>query len=74
MIASGYITEGAITDIVIAFFAGVTSELQTKIDAWTAAHNPFFASAHADALSLIPFALLTFGLWAAGRELVFGRK
>ncbi len=72
--ASGYIAGGAIAGIVIAFFAGVTSELQAKIDAWAAAHNPFIASAHADALSLIPFALLTFGLWAAGRELVFERR
>jgi len=71
LMASGYIAGGAIAGIVIAFFAGVTSELQSKIDAWAAAHNPFFAS---DALSLIPFALLTVLLWATGRELVFAKK
>jgi len=74
LMASGYIAGGAIAGIVIAFFAGVTSGLQAKIDAWAGAHNPFFASAHADALSLIPFAILTFVLWAAGRELVFARR
>ncbi|HEY1956928.1 MAG TPA: OPT/YSL family transporter [Polyangiaceae bacterium] len=74
LMASGYIAGGAIAGIVIAFFAGVTSGLQAKIDAWASAHNPLFAGAHADLLSLIPFAILTMILWAAGRELIFGRR
>ena len=74
LMASGYIAGGAIAGIVIAFFAGVTSELQAKIDAWAAAHNPFFAGAASDALSLIPFALLTLLLWATGRELVLAPR
>ena len=40
-------------------------------DAWADTHNPIFAS---DALSLIPFALLTVLLWATGREIVFAKK
>jgi putative OPT family oligopeptide transporter len=74
LMASGYIAGGAIAGIVIAFFAGVTSELQAKIDAWSTAHNPFFGGAAANVLSLVPFALLTLLLWATGRELVFARK
>jgi uncharacterized oligopeptide transporter (OPT) family protein len=70
LMASGYIAGGAIAGIVIAFFAGVTSDLQAKVDAWADAHNPIFAGAWSDALSLVPFALLTLALWATGRELI----
>ena len=71
LMASGYIAGGAIAGIVIAFFAGVLSDFQAKVDAWADAHNPIFAS---DALSLIPFAILTLVLWATGRELLFRSK
>jgi hypothetical protein len=71
LMASGYIAGGAIAGIVIAFFAGVLSEFQAKVDAWADKHNPIFAS---DALSLVPFAILTIVLWATGRELLFAEK
>jgi putative OPT family oligopeptide transporter len=72
LMASGYIAGGAIAGIIIAFFAGVLSDFQAKVDAWADKHNPIFAS---DALSLIPFAILALVLWATGRELLFkGRK
>jgi putative OPT family oligopeptide transporter len=71
LMASGYIAGGAIAGIVIAFFAGVLSDFQSKVDTWAGAHNPFFDGAWSDVLSLVPFALLTFVLWATGRELLF---
>ena len=74
LMASGYIAGGAIAGIVIAFFAGVLSDFQTKVDAWATDHNPLFGGAHADVLSLLPFALLTVLLWATGRELVLAAK
>jgi len=74
LMASGYIAGGAIAGIVIAFFAGVLSDFQNKVDAWATVHNPFYAGAWSDALSLIPFALLTVFLWATGRELVLRRS
>ncbi len=74
LMASGYIAGGAIAGIVIAFFAGVLSDFQSKVDTWAGEHNPFFGGAFSDALSLVPFALLTVLLWATGRELVFARK
>jgi putative OPT family oligopeptide transporter len=73
LMASGYIAGGAIAGIVIAFFAGVLGDFQTKVDAWAGEHNPFFAGAHADVLSLVPFVLLTLGLWATGREMLAKR-
>jgi putative OPT family oligopeptide transporter len=74
LMASGYIAGGAIAGIVIAFFAGVMSEFQAKVDAWAAAHNPLFSGSWSNVLALLPFAALTFLLWATGRELVFARK
>jgi putative OPT family oligopeptide transporter len=58
LLSSGYIAGGAIAGIVIAFMAGVLGDVQTKIEDWAAANNPFFGGAHADALSMIPFVLL----------------
>jgi len=71
LMASGYIAGGAIAGIVIAFFAGVLSDFQSKVDAWASKNNPLFAS---DALSLVPFVILAVVLWATGRELLFKGK
>ena len=68
LMASGYIAGGAIAGIAIAFLADVMSNTQARIDAWSDAHNPFYGGAWADSLSLVPFALLTVMLYAAGRE------
>ncbi|HEX9295118.1 MAG TPA: oligopeptide transporter, OPT family [Polyangiaceae bacterium] len=59
LLSSGYIAGGAIAGIVIAFMAGVMSEMQGNIDDWAKANNPFFGGAHADLLSMIPFVLLS---------------
>jgi len=59
LLSSGYIAGGAIAGIVIAFVAGVLGDLQTKIEDFAAANNPFFAGNYADALSMIPFVALS---------------
>jgi uncharacterized oligopeptide transporter (OPT) family protein len=58
LMASGYIAGGAIAGIVIAFMAGWLEPLDKTLTEWSTAHNPFFAGARSDPLSLIPFALL----------------
>jgi hypothetical protein len=73
LLASGYIAGGAIAGIVIAFVAGVLSDTQARIDDWATAHNPFFAGDASDALSLIPFALITGFLYFVGRPRAVAR-
>ena len=76
LLASGYIAGGAIAGILIAILSGVPGP--DKIDAWfknwSTAHNPFFNGPHADALSLLPFALLVGYLYLVGRELFLSSK
>lgn len=67
LLASGYIAGGAIAGIAIAFVAGVLSDTQARIDAWSTAHNPFYGGENADVLSLVPFALITGFLYFVGR-------
>jgi hypothetical protein len=71
LLASGYIAGGAIAGIAIAFVAGVLGEWSQRVTTWSETHNPFFSGPFADALSLIPFALLTLALYLAGRERLF---
>jgi uncharacterized oligopeptide transporter (OPT) family protein len=59
LLSSGYIAGGAIAGIVIAFVAGVMSDVQAKIDDWAKANNPVFEGPNSDALSMIPFVLLS---------------
>jgi putative OPT family oligopeptide transporter len=63
LLSSGYIAGGAIAGIVIAFVAGVMGDLQGKIDDWAKANNPMFEGPHSDALSIIPFAVLSLLLY-----------
>ncbi len=70
LMASGYIAGGAIAGIVIAFMAGVLENVDKKVKGWSTANNAFFEGPNADLLSLIPFLLLTFLLYAVGREWV----
>jgi OPT oligopeptide transporter protein len=74
LMASGYIAGGAIAGIVIAFMAGVLETTDKSVKAWSTANNPFYNSGSADLLSLIPFALLTFLLYAVGRGWVLRSK
>src|SRR5205085_3623166 len=47
LLSSGYIAGGAIAGIVIAFVAGVMSDLQSKIDDWAKTNNPMFEGPNA---------------------------
>jgi putative OPT family oligopeptide transporter len=68
LMASGYIAGGAIAGIVIAFMAGVLEPVDAVLTRWSTAHNPLFAGARADLLSLVPFALLAGWLLYTGWE------
>jgi len=68
LMASGYIAGGAIAGIGIAFMAGVLEPVDAVLTRWSTAHNPFFAGARADLLSLVPFALLAGWLLYTGWE------
>ncbi len=66
LLASGYIAGGALAGIVIAFSAGVLTGFDQSVTSWAEQHNPFYAGAMADLLSLLPYALLTAGLYRFG--------
>jgi putative OPT family oligopeptide transporter len=74
LMASGYIAGGAIAGILIAFMAGVLEPLDRVLTKWATDSNPFFGGAHADLLSLIPFAFLTVALLLAGWEMILAGK
>lgn len=75
LMASGYIAGGAIAGIVIAFMAGVLEPLDRALTRWSSEHNPLFAGASSDLLSLLPFAALTALLILTGwRRLPAGRR
>ncbi|MBI5836956.1 MAG: oligopeptide transporter, OPT family [Candidatus Eisenbacteria bacterium] len=74
LMASGYIAGGAIAGIVVAFLAGMMSDVNGRFEAWSTAHNPFFNGPNADLLSMIPFAILTLLLYLAGRELILAER
>jgi putative OPT family oligopeptide transporter len=72
LLASGYIAGGAIAGILIALFAVVPflERIQTASREWSEKHNPFFHGAGSDALTVIPFAVITLVLYLVGRELL----
>jgi putative OPT family oligopeptide transporter len=74
LLSSGYIAGGAIAGILIAFVAGFFGRADHALTAWAGARNPFFAGASADALALIPFALLTLFLYLVGRHLLLDSR
>jgi putative OPT family oligopeptide transporter len=74
LLASGYISGGAIAGIIIAFLAGVLGHFDTALLNWSKASNPFFAGPHADLLSLIPFIALSAFLYLVGREALMKSK
>ena len=74
LMASGYIAGGAIAGIVIAFMAGVLTDMSRGIEEWSAANNAFFRGPNADVLSLIPFAILVAILLMTGRGRLFAPK
>jgi putative OPT family oligopeptide transporter len=74
LMASGYIAGGAIAGIIIAFVAGVLDKVDNRLTEWASSSNPFFAGDHADALALVPFALITLVLYLVGREKLLAGK
>ncbi len=68
LLASGYIAGGAIAGIIIAIVQGVTTDFDAALTNWATAHNPFFDGPNSDALSLIPFLLISVLLYYVGRE------
>ena len=74
LMASGYIAGGAIAGILIAFMAGVLTDFNDRVTRFMEGTNPFFAGPSADALALIPFAILCALLYLAGRELILKPK
>jgi hypothetical protein len=68
LLASGYIAGGALAGIVIAITAGVLTDFDNMMTKWAEAVNPFFAGVDADALSIVPYALLIVLLYWVGRE------
>ena len=75
LMASGYIAGGAIAGIIIAFLAGVPAMrgLNERIADFSA-RNPMFEGGAADALSLIPFAILIILLYLTGREKLLAHR
>ena len=63
-----------IAGIVIAFLTGVLDRVNAFLTTWSTAHNPFFNGLHADALALIPFAVLTGFLYLVAREKLLAPK
>jgi len=74
LLASGYIAGGAIAGILIAFLAGGLERIDTFLNSWARAHNPFYAGPHADLLALIPFALLAGLLYLVACEQLLAPK
>lgn len=74
LLSSGYIAGGAIAGIIIAFMAGVLTDVNDKLSRWSTLNNPFFDGEWADVLSLIPFAILIVLLYLAGREFILSGK
>lgn len=67
LMASGYIAGGAIAGIIIAFMAGVLSDVYDVLDRWATANNSFYVGPNSDLLSLIPFVGLVVVLYFVGR-------
>ena len=68
LLASGYIAGGALAGIVIAITAGVMTDFDAVVTAWSSASNPFFSGANADLLSLLPYAAIMLLLYWVARE------
>ena len=76
LLASGYIAGGAIAGIIIAILQGVPAfeGLNGAIERWAVACNPFYNEPWSDALTLLPFALLTGYLYLVAREKLLAPK
>jgi putative OPT family oligopeptide transporter len=72
LLASGYIAGATLAGVLYAFLnlrEGVVARL-VGLEEWSTENNPLFAGSNADALGLIPFAVITVLLYLVGRELL----
>jgi len=70
LLSSGYIAGGAIAGIIIAIFEGFLQPVVKSFTTWAQQHNPVYEGRYADALSLLPFALLVTLLYLAGTRMM----
>lgn len=68
LLASGYIAGGALAGILIAIMAGVLTHFDDHLTQWATQHNPFYAGAYADLLTMLPYAVLVVLLYWVGRR------
>ncbi|MFZ6674436.1 OPT family oligopeptide transporter [Undibacterium sp. Xuan67W] len=68
LLSSGYIAGGALAGIVIAFSAGILTNFDKSLNDWATVNNPFFEGINANALSMIPYALIVLLLYYVARE------
>ncbi len=68
LMASGYIAGGALAGIIIAITAGILTNFDAVMNNWAEHSNPFYQGVNADALTLLPYALLAFLLYWCARE------
>jgi putative OPT family oligopeptide transporter len=76
LLASGYIAGGALAGVIFAFLnlkESITKWLGAR-EEWAKVHNPFFAGDGSDALSMIPFLVLTVLLYLVGRDLLLAPR
>jgi putative OPT family oligopeptide transporter len=76
LLASGYIAGATLAGVAYSFLnlsSGVTARFRS-FEEWSTANNPFFSGPYADALGLIPLAVLTAVLYLVGREALFRPK
>jgi uncharacterized oligopeptide transporter (OPT) family protein len=68
LLSSGYIAGGAIAGIIIAISAGLFEGFDARLTELSTRVNPFFDGPWSDALSMLPFALLSLFLFLVARE------
>lgn len=68
LLASGYIAGGALAGILIAITAGVMTNFDQELTDWAKLHNPFFAGANSDLLTMLPYVVIVLLLYWVGRE------
>jgi putative OPT family oligopeptide transporter len=68
LMASGYIAGGALAGIIIAITAGILTNFDAAMSHWAEHSNPFYQGANADALTLLPYAVIAFLLYWFARK------
>ena len=74
LLASGYIAGGAIAGITQAIVQGVTTKFDARLETWSTTFNPFYGGPYADALALLPFAIIALVLYLVGNKTLLGGR